>query len=104
MANFSIRLTVSRSLGVGEGLRGFASFNSSGFQATTLVAFFLPFFLPLALVGLFVPAVKDGFIGVEDAATVLDGKFLVGLATSSSSSSAAAAFLADAILRTCILK
>ena len=104
MANFSILFTISRSLGVGEGFRGFGSSNASGFVAKTLLAFFLPFFLPLALVGLLVPAVKVGFIGVEDATTVLEGKFRVGLGTSSSSSSAAAAFLADAILRTCILK
>jgi hypothetical protein len=45
MANFSILFTVSRSLGVGEGFRGFDSSNASGFDATTLVAFFLPFFL-----------------------------------------------------------
>ena len=103
MANFSIRLSVSRSYAVGEGLRGLGSSYSSSFGPAAFVTFFLPFFLPLALVGLFVPGVNDGFIGVEDAKTVLDGIFRVGL-VNYSSSSAAAAFLADAIFRTCILK
>jgi len=58
MASFSIRLTVSRSFGVGEGFLGLGTSSSfSGFGGATLVPFFLPFFLPLACVGLLLPEV-----------------------------------------------
>lgn len=57
MASFSIRVTISRSLGVGDGFLGLgASISSlSGFGAAALVPFFFPFFLPLIAAGLLVP-------------------------------------------------
>jgi hypothetical protein len=101
MAIFSMRRTVSRSFGVGEGFLGLNS-STSGFGAPILVTFFFPFFFPLATLGLLVPDPLIDFRGVVEADTNFEGMLRVGLAPSSSSS-AAAAFLA-AFRLICILK